>query len=1071
MWRYISKQAYSRKFKNSSDSYFLGFSHTFGKTTTLQGFCKENPNLGISQISIFSRVNGKIKHENPKLGMSKDSIVSRKSRHLDGNFEESHRNPSLGVAQNSRFSSVNGENRPLQGLCDGNSNLGMSKNSIFSRKSRHLGGMFEGSFKNHHLGFSQSLIFLRVKGDFQVYTSMGCGSLGGLRSYGSAAEAIASTSEEDIDEIQELIEEMNKENEALKSSLQPKQPKTIGGMGIGKYNILRRKQIKVETEAWEEAAKEYQELLMDMCEQKLAPNLPYMKSLFLGWFEPLRDAIAADQKLCDEGKNRGAYAPFFNELPAEMMAVITMHKLMGLLMTGGGTGSARVVQAASHIGEAIEHEARIYRFLEKTKKNNALSDSLEETPGDIMKERERLRKKVKMLMKKQRLLQVRKIVRQQDDEKPWGQENLVKVGCRLIQILIETAYIQPPNDQLDDCPPDIRPAFVHTLKTVDTVKGRRRYGVIQCDPLVRKGLDKTARHMVIPYMPMLVPPQNWTGYEKGAYLFLPSYIMRTHGAKQQREAVKRVPKKQLEPVFQALDTLGNTKWRVNKRVLGILDRIWASGGRLADLVDREDVPLPEEPDTEDEAEIKKWKWKVKAAKKENSERHSQRCDIELKLAVARKMKDEEGFYYPHNLDFRGRAYPMHPYLNHLGSDLCRGILEFSEGRPLGKSGFRWLKIHLANLYGGGVDKLSYEGRAAFSENHVEDIFDSADRPLEGKRWWLGAEDPFQCLATCINIAEALRSPSPETTISHMPIHQDGSCNGLQHYAALGRDKLGAAAVNLVAGDKPADVYSGIAARVLDIMKRDADKDPATDPNVMRARLLINQVDRKLVKQTVMTSVYGVTYIGARDQIKRRLKERGAIDDDNELFAAACYAAKTTLTALGEMFEAARSMMSWLGDCAKIIAMENHPVRWTTPLGLPVVQPYRKLGRHLIKTSLQILTLQRETDKVMVKRQRTAFPPNFVHSLDGSHMMMTAIACKEAGLSFAGVHDSYWTHACDVDQMNRILREKFVELYDAPILENLLESFQQSFPDLQFPPLPARGDFDLREVLESPYFFN
>lgn len=46
------------------------------------------------------------------------------------------------------------------------------------------------------------------------------------------------------------------------------------------------------------------------------------------------------------------------------------------------------------------------------------------------------------------------------------------------------------------------------------------------------------------------------------------------------------------------------------------------------------VPLPEEPDTEDEAEIKKWKWKVKAAKKENSERHSQRCDIELKLAVS-----------------------------------------------------------------------------------------------------------------------------------------------------------------------------------------------------------------------------------------------------------------------------------------------------------------------------------------------------------------------------------------------------------------------------------------------------
>lgn len=114
---------------------------------------------------------------------------------------------------------------------------------------------------------------------------------------------------------------------------------------------------------------------------------------------------------------------------------------------------------------------------------------------------------------------------------------------------------------------------------------------------------------------------------------------------------------------------------------------------------------------------------------------------------------------------------MHPHLNHLGSDICRGILEFSEGRPLGKSGLRWLKIHLANLYANGVDKLSHEGRLAFTENHVEDIFDSADRPLDGKRWWLNAEDPFQCLAACMNLAGALRSPFPEATISHIPVHQ------------------------------------------------------------------------------------------------------------------------------------------------------------------------------------------------------------------------------------------------------------------------------------------------------------
>ena len=36
-------------------------------------------------------------------------------------------------------------------------------------------------------------------------------------------------------------------------------------------------------------------------------------------------------------------------------------------------------------------------------------------------------------------------------------------------------------------------------------------------------------------------------------------------------------------------------------------------------------------------------------------------------------------------------------------------------------------------------------------------------------------------------------------------------------------------------------------------------------------------------------------------------------------------------------------------------------------------------------------------------------------------------------SITGVHDSYWTHACDVNEMNRILKEKFVELYEAPSL--------------------------------------
>lgn len=182
------------------------------------------------------------------------------------------------------------------------------------------------------------------------------GVSGFCKSYASVAEAIV---EEDSssgpDETQELLEEIVRGNMVDSYAKKPK--KMAGGMGVAKYNMLRKRQIKIETEAWEEAAKEYEELLADMCEQKLAPNLPYVKSLFLGWFEPLRDAIAADQKMCSEKKTKPSYAPYIDQLAPDMMAVITMHKLMGLMMTNsGGLGSVRVVQAASQIGEAIEHE-------------------------------------------------------------------------------------------------------------------------------------------------------------------------------------------------------------------------------------------------------------------------------------------------------------------------------------------------------------------------------------------------------------------------------------------------------------------------------------------------------------------------------------------------------------------------------------------------------------------------------------------------------------------------------------------------------------------------------------------
>lgn len=166
-------------------------------------------------------------------------------------------------------------------------------------------------------------------------------------------------------------------------------------------------------------------------------------------------------------------------------------------------------------------------------------------------------------------------------------------------------------------------------------------------------------------------------------------------------------------------------------------------------------------------------------------------------------------------------------------------------------------------------------------------------------------------------------------------------------------------------------------------------------------------------------------------------------------------------------------MKWLSDSANKVCKGGKILSWITPLGLPVQQPYRKAGRYdHVNTLLQQVILKEEEElPINARRNATAFPPNYVHSLDSTHMMLTALECHERGIVYASVHDSYWTHAASVDEMNLILREKFVELYSKPLLHNLREYWLQENPDLSIDPVPVREGFNLSLVKKSAYFFH
>ncbi|XP_060666767.1 DNA-directed RNA polymerase, mitochondrial [Drosophila nasuta] len=684
-------------------------------------------------------------------------------------------------------------------------------------------------------------------------------------------------------------------------------------------------------------------------------------------------------------------------------------------------------------------------------------------------------------------------------EVPWPSNVLIGVGRFLFNILVRDikidAHIMRQKKTATTTPQNLLPAFYTLFRN----QGRLVKEEVKPHPVLSR-LLRASRQQTLTFdanlVPMLCPPQPWSTPHNGGYLLNKSELIRLpQQAVQQWERIHASNPQHLYPALDSLNQLASVPWRVNTQLLDVIIKVFQNGGDAKLDVPQPPSSLPALPtlpaasDSENPTSpaerAKQFRDKL-AHRRKQSEMYSLWCDALYRLSLAQHYRDKV-FWLPHNMDFRGRVYPVPPHLNHLGSDLARSMLIFDQAQPLGVDGFSWLKLHCINLT--GLKKRdSVRERLLYAEEIMPEILDSADNPLTGRMWWSKSDEPWQTLACCMEIANVQRSPDPSAYLSRFPIHQDGSCNGLQHYAALGRDQAGACSVNLSPSAIPQDVYSAVAALVERTRKTDAQN------GLHVAAALEGFVRRKVIKQTVMTTVYGVTRYGARLQIARQLKD---IDDfpKDWVWPASTYLTTKTFESLREMFTSTREIQDWFTECARMIAgvcMQN--VEWVTPLGLPVVQPYnRQETKHVPRAGLRV-TNSMSTDlyeRPNILKQKNAFPPNFIHSLDSSHMMLTSLQCERQGITFVSVHDCFWTHACTVPELNRACREQFVALHSQPILEQLSKFMRQtySFRDTEFTndgsvedlskrqlnrtlrQLPQKGDFDLRNVLDSVYFFS
>ena len=580
------------------------------------------------------------------------------------------------------------------------------------------------------------------------------------------------------------------------------------------------------------------------------------------------------------------------------------------------------------------------------------------------------------------------------------------------------------------------------------------------------------RELVEPFwLPTVETPEPWTNVWTGGYpdderLPSLSFIKSTN-----MDYLRSIGT--LKEPMEAVNIIQQTPWEINAKVKSVMEWAWDNNVTIGDIPNRKDEefpPVPKDFKTNKEANTN---WRRAAAKiyDLNLSTKSRRLLTAKVLHLANKFEGNR-FFFPSNVDWRGRVYNIPAFLNVQNADPSRGLLQFyREERVKKKEDAEWLAIHGANTY--GFDKVTLEERVEWAYSYAEEAQQIADDP-QGVLSWKDADKPWQHLAWCFEWAEFMRNGVVKTKL---PCAQDATNNGLQLLSCLTHCEETAYATNAAPTPFPQDIYAVIASHVVDKLNKDA----ATG-NLVARKWIDFGVDRKATKRPTMVYPYGGTFYSCRayvdewyqDRLRKNQEENPF--SEQERYKVTGYLAKYVWEAIHEVFDRPTKCMKYLQEVAKVLTRAGKDVEWVTPTGFPVLQHYTKQISKSVSTQIAgeatWVNFRDSTDELSLARAKQGISPNFVHSIDASILTRTVIDANARGIwDFCCIHDSFGTHSNKSQDLADAIRKSASDIFSVDLLGELDNSLRHSNPELEFPELPEYGTFDPTTVKHSRYLFS
>lgn len=848
---------------------------------------------------------------------------------------------------------------------------------------------------------------------------------------------------------------------------------------------LAVEELKLELESYNTGAERYQKRLESSIQREEVTNDLAVKPVVQVLIPAVSDYIKKWIAKQDEKKGRrSAQYPVLKLLNPDQVAFIGIKLALTKLIKNE---LITVQNIGSAIGRALEEELRFNRL------RASEEDFLSRIAGGANKRVGNNYKRAYLTSTEQHIIE-----QSNGTVKPWDRwsnANAISLGILVLEFIISSTGMF--EREIVNIKGKSHSEIRITKQFKDTLVGRA-FTLSSISPI---------------YQPMVVPPKPWTNISDGGYYTKsrsPLSFLRINN----KEALKRYDEVDLTPIFEAVNTAQDTAWKINSKVLEVVKVVYQWDNPIGGIPGGLEIELPpringmDEDTVEGKKLLKIWKKECIPSYRREKARISKRLSTEFIVGQADKFDQYKAIYFPHNLDFRGRIYAVPVALNPQGNDLCKGLLTFANGKAIGERGLFFLKVHGANC--AGVDKLSFNDRIKWVHDNESMIIACATDPYNNQQW-ANMDSPFMFLAFCFEYLEVKLNGLSYR--SSLPVSFDGSNSGAQHFSAMLRDEVGASAVNLLPSDKPQDIYQIVADAVVEKLHADVAKGTKNKTETIEdsdggiyekikygSSALASQwlkfgVSRKVTKRPVMTVVYSATKYGFSDQIMEDTV-RPAIDAGkgymfSEPRQACQYMADLIWTVCHEVIASAMNAMEWLKAAAKLLAKqvkegdevvkETLPVFWVTPDGFPVWQCYYKQKKVSILTLIhgkgaRAKVSEDDTSSINANKQASGVAPNFVHSMDASHLRMTVNLAKSKYdvTAFSLVHDSFGTCAADADYLFTSIRESFVDMYEHnDVIQDFYYQFESQLHESQLsemPVIPMKGSLDIRLILESLYCF-